>query len=56
MLDLGAQGLELGVERLHFLLLGSILSLLQVKKTKVLFLPRYSYLTCLWEPTSKHGL
>jgi hypothetical protein len=47
MLDLSAEGLELGVECLHFLLLGSILSLLQVKKTKVLFLPRYRDLTCL---------
>jgi len=56
MLDLGAQGLELGIERLHFLLLGSILSLLQVKKTKVLFLPSYSDLSYLWSPTSKHGL
>jgi len=57
VLDLGTEGLELGIERLHLLLLVGILGLLQVKKTKVLLLPRYIGVSCMRvAPTSKHGL
>ena len=47
VLDLGTEGLELGIERLHLLLLVGILSLLQVKQTKVLLLPGYIGISCL---------
>lgn len=40
VLNLCAEGLELSIQCLHLLLLVGILSLLEVKQTKVLLLPR----------------